>query len=317
MSGRQGSEPAVVHVNGVDLAYLEAGSPDDALVVCLHGFPDSPVTFRHLMPVLVEAGYRVVAPWLRGYPPSEVVDGPYQVAALARDAIGLADALSPRRPAHCVGHDWGGLATYGAAVLSPGRWGRAVVLSVPPSMSFRPFLRRDWDQQRAAWYQFLFQMEPLAESVVSADDFAFIERLWRSWSPGWPVDRAALEAARAAVRDGFPASLLFYRDTYQVQRQDPRLADDQRQILDGPVDVPTLVLHGQQDGCILPGAFADAAAYFSGTHAVEAVPGVGHFLHLERPEAVNDRIVAFLGREVDGRDGQRTAEDELARRRSR
>lgn len=289
-----GVERRTVRVNGVDLAYLHAGPDDAPLVVCLHGFPDSPVTWRHLLPRLVGAGYRVAAPWLRGYPPSQVVDGPYQIAAVAHDLVALVDALSPDEPAHVVGHDWGGLATYGAAVLAPDRLRRAVVLSVPPSRSFRAFLRRDWDQQRAAWYQFFFQLEPLAETAVSADDFAFVERLWRAWSPDWEPDRDALDAAITTVRDGFPASLLFYRDTYQLERRDPALAGDQQRILDGPVPGPVLVLRGARDGCILAGAYAEAGDYFADGHAMETVAGAGHFLHLERPDVVGDRITAFL-----------------------
>ena len=283
-----------VHVNGLTLAYLHGGNEQDPLVICVHGFPDSPATFKHLAPELVRSGFRVVAPWLRGYPPSQVVAGPYQVAALARDVIALAEALSPNRAAFLVGHDWGGMACYGAATLDPTRWERAAVLSVPPTRVFRSFLARDWDQQRASWYQFFFQRESLADAAVSAADFAFIERLWESWSPGWAVDPEILDAAKSTLREGFPAALNFYRDTWQVERQDPQLADDQRRIIDGPITVPTMVLHGVQDGCILPGAFADAAQHFTGGHTIEAVKGVGHFLHLESPQVVNDKILSFF-----------------------
>lgn len=289
-------EPAQrsVRVNGVELAYLDAGRDEDPLVLCWHGFPDSPLTYRHLARDLVADGFRVVMPWLRGYPPSEVVKGPYQIAALARDAIALADHLSPDRPAYLVGHDWGTLLAYGAATLAPERWRRVVVLAVPPTRIFRAFLIRDWDQQRASWYQFLFQLGPLSEAVVSADDFAYVDRLWKSWSPGWALDRVALDAAKRAVRDGFPASLDFYRDAWQPDRQDPALAADQRRIVDGPIRVPVLLLHGLRDGCILPGAMRDVADHFAGEFAIEALPGVGHFLHLENPELVNPKILAFL-----------------------
>lgn len=96
------------------------------------------------------------------------------------------------------------------------------------------------------------------------------------------------------TRAGFPAALDFYRDTWQVQRQDPDLAEDQRRIVDGPAAVPTLVLHGLRDGRILPAAIADAAGHFSVEHRIEAVPDVGHFLHLEAPALVNPKIVSFL-----------------------
>lgn len=287
-------ESARVRANGVELAYLEAGSPDAPLALCLHGFPDSAVTWRHLSADLVAAGWRVVAPWLRGYPPSQVGPGSYQVAALARDAVALADALSPDRPVALVGHDWGGLATYGATVLAPHRWSRAAVLSVPPTAVFRPFLRASAEQQRNSWYMFFFQVAGLADAVVPAEDLAFVERLWRDWSPGWEPDEQALAAAKQSIAAGFPAALDYYRDTWQPARQDPALAADQDRILAGPVPVPTLVLHGLRDGCILPGAYAEAGAFFAGEHRIEAVPDVGHFLHLEAPAVVNPKIVSFL-----------------------
>lgn len=285
---------ATVEVGGVRLAYLEAGRTDDPLALCLHGFPDSPATFRHLAPQLADAGLHVVMPWLRGYPPSEVVDGPYQVAALARDAIGLAEALSPERPVLLVGHDWGGLATYGALTLAPERFHRAVVLSVAPTRAFRSFLLQDEAQQQASWYQWFFQLSAFAETAVREDDFALLDRLWAAWSPGWPADQEVLAEAKDAIRTGFPAALSFYRDTWQPTRQDPALADEQRRIFEGPVPVPTLVLHGLQDGCVLPGAFAEAGSCFSAEHAVVGVPGVGHFLHLEDPAGIGERIVSFL-----------------------
>jgi pimeloyl-ACP methyl ester carboxylesterase len=290
------AELAAAEAGGIRIAYLEAGPADGPLVLCLHGFPDSPHTFRFLAGELVATGRRVVVPWLRGYPPSEVVTGPYQVAALARDAVALARALSPGRPVELIGHDWGALAAYGAGVLAPDLFVRLVTLSVPPTRVYRPFLRINWDQQRASWYQFLFQLEELSDAVVPADGFAYLERLWRSWSPGWEPDPISLGAAIASIREGWPAALSFYRDTWQRRRQDPSLAKDQAAIVDGPLTVPALVLHGRQDGCILPGAFAAADAYFAAAHRIEAVAGVGHFLHLEDPVRVNTEILGFLDR---------------------
>lgn len=106
----------------------------------------------------------------------------------------------------------------------------------------------------------------------------------------------ALAAAKATIRAGFPAALRDYRDTGQRARQDPALADDQRAILAGPVPVPALVLHGQQDGCIPPGAFAEAGSFLAPGSEVVGVPGVGHFPHLEDAVGNGARIVSFLRR---------------------
>src|SRR6476659_159826 len=88
-------DPAHLTVNGIDVAYLEAGPADGPLAVCLHGFPDHAPTWAGLMPVLADAGYHVVAPWLRGYAPTGLApDGNYQTASVALDILGLADAFA-------------------------------------------------------------------------------------------------------------------------------------------------------------------------------------------------------------------------------
>src|ERR1700692_408960 len=122
-----------VRVNGIEFSYLESGPPEGPLALCLHGFPDTAHTWRHLMPALADAGYRAVAPWMRGYAPTEVPDdGIYQVGALAADASALHEALGGDGRSVLVGHDWGAFASYGAATLHPDRWRRVVTLAVPP-----------------------------------------------------------------------------------------------------------------------------------------------------------------------------------------
>src|SRR3954469_25253216 len=100
-----------VRANGLDFAYLEAG--EGPLALCLHGFPDSAWTWRHLLPELADAGFRAVAPFMRGYAPTAVpADGRYQTAALGLDACALHEALGGDADAVIVGHDWGAMATY-------------------------------------------------------------------------------------------------------------------------------------------------------------------------------------------------------------
>ena len=112
-----------VRANGIQFHYLEAGS--GPLVLCLHGFPDHARSFRFQLPALAKAGFRAVAPYLRGYAPTDVpANGPFQYAALAKDAAALVEALSPKEPGFVFGHDWGAVATYGAAQIAPQRIGK-------------------------------------------------------------------------------------------------------------------------------------------------------------------------------------------------
>src|SRR5687768_14216442 len=121
-----------IEANGLLFGYLEAGPHDGPLALCLHGFPDSAWTWRHLLPDLAHAGYRAVAPFMRGYAPTEVpADGRYQSGALVADACALHEALGGDGRAVILGHDWGAIATYGAAAHQPDRWSKVVAGAVP------------------------------------------------------------------------------------------------------------------------------------------------------------------------------------------
>jgi pimeloyl-ACP methyl ester carboxylesterase len=122
---------ARVDANGIEFAVLEAGS--GPLALCLHGFPDSAHTWRHLLPRLASAGFRAVAPFMRGYAPTVIAaDGCYRLGALVADAVALHDALGGDDRAVLIGHDWGAEAAYGAAAFAPDRWRRLVTVAVPP-----------------------------------------------------------------------------------------------------------------------------------------------------------------------------------------
>ena len=125
-----------VVVDGTTFAYLEDGPADADLVLLVHGFPDSPRSWSTVIERLSAAGHRVVAPFQRGYAPTQVpTDGRYQPGRLALDVAGLVEALSNGRPVTLVGHDWGALAVYGAANLVPDRVRAVVGMSIPPGLS--------------------------------------------------------------------------------------------------------------------------------------------------------------------------------------
>ncbi len=283
-----------VVVNGVELAYVEAG--DGPLLLCLHGFPDHAPSFRHQLETFAGQGYRVVAPYMRGYAPSTCPpDGPYQTAALAGDVIGLIDALGGGRAA-VVGHDWGALGAYAAAVLAPEKISKLVTLAVPYGPALGQALVGNPEQQRRSWYMFFF-LAPFAEAALAHDDFAFLERIWAEWSPGWRPEPEQMAALKATFRlpGVAKASLDYYRQTFMPGRQDPGLAAQQARIGAEPIQVPTLYLHGAQDGCIGPEVAGDLRPLFSAGLRHEIVPEAGHFLHLERPDLVNALIADFLG----------------------
>src|SRR5215204_3709112 len=161
-----------VRIGELEVAYLSHG--EGPLALCLHGFPDTARTYRHLLPRLADAGFHAVAPFMRGYAPTAVpANGLYQTGVLAADANALHDALGGDADAVIIGHDWGAPATYGAAVHEPGRWAKVVGLAVPPGGAVAAAFVSNLDQVQRSWYMFLFQ-HPLADLLVGANDFAFI-----------------------------------------------------------------------------------------------------------------------------------------------
>lgn len=281
-----------VSANGVDFAYLDAG--DGPLALCLHGFPDCAWTWRHLLPELAEAGYRAVAPFMRGYAPTSVPDDAiYQTGALAADACALHEALGGDADSVIIGHDWGAVATYGSASLEPDRWSKVVGAAVPPGGALaNAFL--DYDQLRLSWYMFFFQ-HGLADVVVPMNDLAFIDRLWADWSPGYDASDD-LPRAKDAMRDpaNLAAALGYYRATLGDGPRSPTY-DAAQQATGQMPSQPTLYLHGLDDGCIAPSVAEGIQGSLAGSDSqMVVVERAGHFLHLERPELANGVILEFL-----------------------
>jgi pimeloyl-ACP methyl ester carboxylesterase len=273
-------------VYDVDLAthragVLEWGPSDGRLVVALHGFPDTAWTWRRVAPLLAERGLRVVAPSMRGYAPSEIpADGDFSVRALVGDASALHDALGGDAESVLLGHDWGAITTNAFAGDPASPYARHVSLAVPPftamnptRATLRPWLSAMLRQPFHSWYIAANQVPGLSERTFER----LTARLWRSWSPGYDA-REDLDLLRSAVPDREHASAVvsYYR---------AMLGSGIKPALAEPVH-PLLVLHGDGDRCMEPGLARLAGATI--------VPGAGHFLQLEQPEAVTTELVSWL-----------------------
>ncbi len=286
-------EQRQVAANDLEVAYLACGS-DGPLAILLHGFPDSAHTWRHLLPRLADAGFRAVAPWLRGYAPSALDPaGRYQNGACVADAVALHEALGGGADAVIVGHDWGARIATGAAVLAPERFSKVVTMAVPPAASVAGAFF-SYAQLHRSWYMFFFQ-HPFAEVAVAMDDLSFIDHLWEEWSPGYDA-RDDLPAVKDALRApaNLSAALAYYRATIGGVGLVPELQAAEDAVAGTPAQ-PHLYLHGRTDGCMGAEVAETAGAFLPHPESrAEVLDGVGHFLHLEAPSEVNERIVTFL-----------------------
>lgn len=268
------------------------------LVLCLHGFPDNAGSWRHQLPVIADAGYRAVAMTLRGYEPSSIPStGGFAQADLAADVIAFLDELGTDR-AHLVGHDWGAAIGYAVAAAAPARFATLTTLAVPHPGRFLTGVLGHPRQLRLSWYMFFFQLRGIAERTVSRNDFEFIRRRWRDWSPGWDAPQDALESVIDTLRrPGVLSATLGYYRSALSPRSLP-LGRAARRAACFPVPVPTLAITGERDGCIDSGVFRAMMRPedFPNGLEVAAIPDAGHFVHQERPGAVNALLLDWLRR---------------------
>ena len=282
-----------VTANGIDFAYFSEGPIDGPLALCLHGFPDTAHTWRHLLPRLAEAGYHAVAPFLRGYSPTSLsADDRYDTGTLALDACQLHQALGGNEDAVIIGHDWGAFATYGAAAYQPERWRRVVTAAVAPQASMSDGFFT-FDQLHRSWYVFFFQT-PMAEYAVSMEDYAFIDRLWSDWSPGFDGTWDAAQVKQSlASAENLSAAIGYYRAMFAGPSDQPEAVAAQ-EASSTVAPQPTLYLHGADDGCMGIDTIGPVYEFLPPHSEMVVIEGAGHFLQVERPDEVNDHIIRFV-----------------------
>ena len=233
----------------VTLSALGWGPADGPLAVLLHGFPDTAYTWRHLGPALAADGWRVVAPFTRGYAPSSVpADGRYDIGALVADAVAVHAELGGGRDAVLVGHDWGALTAHALGGHRDSPFARIVAMSVPPPRALRSAgaLPRMPRQLLRSWYIAFNQLPLLPERVLRP----LVARLWRDWSPGYDASADLPRVYDALAEPAHRrAAIGYYR---ALARPVGMLAEHRRwqAALMAPARTPVLYLHGRDDGCL-------------------------------------------------------------------
>jgi pimeloyl-ACP methyl ester carboxylesterase len=286
----------MVRANNMEFGVLEAGGTGP-LALCLHGFPDSAYTWRYLLRELADAGFHAVAPFMRGYAPSEVPsDGCFGVGALIADTVALHEALGGDEDSVLIGHDFGAETAYGAVAFAPNRWRRLVTLAVPP-FALDPVLFSDYAQLKRFFYLFLFRdPQAAAYELVAANEMEFIDQLWGEWSPGYDATEHLVQVKTSLQRTANLKAAIAYYGALAIREVSkgggPYSREEQAawQL----ADRPTLYLHGSADGCIGANLIIDAVDMLAPDSRLVVVPDVGHFLHLERPVEVNRHVLAWV-----------------------
>jgi len=265
----------------------------------LHGWPDAPCGWDEIAPELHAAGWRTIAPYLRGSGPTRFLsDKTPRVGAglaIAQDAVDLADRLALDRFA-IVGHDWGARAAYTIAALFPERVTSVTALS----LAYQPqglFTIPSFDQARRFWYQWFLCIDGGAAKVqTSPVEFARIQ--WETWSPpGWFT---AIEFAKAAESFANPDWALVTRNAYRSRWREGEAWDSrydplQRKLREvTTIATPTFMIQGASDYCDPPNLSEGLEQYFSGRYERVLLDGVGHFPHREAPAAVAGAMLRHL-----------------------
>jgi pimeloyl-ACP methyl ester carboxylesterase len=263
--------------DGVELAVLDEGEGEAVLL--LHGFPDSAALWRHQIATLKNAGFRVVAPDLRGFGDSDKPDDvdAYRVGRSVSDLTKVLDALEIEKT-HVVGHDWGAGVAWAFALMAPQRTNRLAVLSVGHPARFA---QRAVAQREKSWYMLLFQF-PEAEAILRKDDWALL----REWMGSHPQLDAAIE--RLERPGALTASLNWYRANMHPRRE---LAD---QPAPPNVKADTLGLWSSGDRYLLEDAMRHSGEHVDGTWRYERIEDASHWMQLDAPERVSALLLDFL-----------------------
>jgi len=271
-----------VDVDGVTITFDVSGPDDGRPVVLLHGFPDTGRVWRHQVPVLADAGYRVIVPDLRGYGRSDkptAVDA-YNLLFLAGDVLAVLDAVGVER-ADVVGHDWGAALAWGLAAMAGDRVESLVAMSVGHPAAFR---LAGLAQQELSWYMLLFQFPEVAEQWLSDDGWANL----REWSRHPDTDGIVADLER----DGSLAPALRW-----YQANVPPETWVSPPIALPSVQAATMGIWSTSDFVLTEVQMTGSAQFCAAGFRYERLDGPGHWMQLEAPDQVNALLLDFLAAE--------------------
>jgi pimeloyl-ACP methyl ester carboxylesterase len=283
----------------LSIAYKAGGPADGYPVFLLHGWPDVPDGWTDVARTLEQSGYRTIAPYLRGFHPTEFLSANTPrfagAVAMAQDVIDMANLIGAERIA-VVGHDWGARIAYTLAALFPERISSisALALAYQPRGEFH---LGTFVQSKHFWYQF-FQCTDAGAHAVRNDPIGFARIQWETWSPeGWFNEKDFLAASESFRNpDWAEITLNAYRSRYLPgEVVDHRYDELQEKLRDTvQIKIPALMFQGASDSCDLPSASEGREKYFLNGYKRVLLSGVGHFPHREAPNGIGPAVLRFL-----------------------
>lgn len=281
----------------LEMAYEEKGEAAGASVILMHGFPDDAKTFGAATDELAKRGFRTLSIYTRGYGETRFLDEGTmhsgEAAAYAQDVIDFADALRLEKFTF-VGHDWGATAAYTLGILYPERLSGIVAASVGYESSLpdadKPV---SIPQMRHYWYQWLFNTDKGPETLATRRD-ELCRDMWQKWSPDWDFSENEFQATADSWNNPDFQTIIIhsYRFRYKNAAGDSRYKDLEPKLLGKPkISIPTIVLHGEDDGASLAASSENQEQYFTGFYERRLLENVGHFLTREQPAAITKAVL--------------------------
>ena len=298
MNRQNGNILGRIQTASLEIAYEESGAADGRPVILMHGFPYDPRAYDDVACQLAGSGYRVIVPYMRGYGPTRFLDGNTlrsgEQAAFGADLLALMDALHLDRPI-LAGYDWGGRAACIVAALWPERVAGLVTVGgyniFDNAASQRPLTPA---HEHRLWYQYYFHSER-GRTALEQDRRGLCRYIWSIWSPSWQFDEATFErTAQSFDNPDFVEVVIHsYGHRFGLAPGDPAFTCIEHRLSEMPeISVPTIILHGADDGVSRPEASLDQRR-FTGFCDRKLVEGAGHNLPQEKPGSVVEAVLAL------------------------
>ena len=236
----------------------------------------------------------MIVPYLPGYHENDEELDTYQTLRIAEVLIDFIESVSGEEKIFLYGHDWGAPIAYGIAQLRPDLIDKFSSASVPHGINVQTAFLTNGDQQRMSWYMFFFQL-PIAEVSVPLNDYEFIHRLWREWSPDLKEYKDYSEKVVSVLSkpNVLSKALAYYRSTFQESLQLDRINQKSLELLSSKIQPACLYFHGKNDGCIDYKLSNGMEEYFEDLE-IKILEDCGHFLHIEKPDEFNEVLLNFF-----------------------